>query len=130
MNIKKLSLICFLIVTAKMSHSATPVAEAPIKDFGTPVTVTVTTQTTMTMLPTSQTVGRIGIFIDNPTSNGSAVSGFFGNCTSTSIASTIRPIEIAPGTNSTYFGIRDDVCLWLISLAAGSQSVHYQEVKQ
>lgn len=127
---KKVLLFVSLFGAAGLAHAATPVAEAPIKNFGTPVTVTVTTQTTLTMLPTSQTSGRMGIFIDNPASNSAAVSGFLGNCTSTSIASTIRPIEISPGANSTYIPIREDVCLWLVSLASGSLSVHYQEVLQ
>ena len=111
------------------ADAAVPTAEAPVNGYGTPVTVSISTST-LTMVPTSQTSGRMGIFIDNPASNSAVMVGFFGNCTSTALASTIRPIEIAPSSNSTYLPMREDVCLWLISLHTSAQNIHYQEVKQ
>jgi len=124
-----LSLVGFFAVL--FVEAAPPVSEAPVNGYGTPVTVSISS-TTLTMVPTSQTSGRIGIFFDNPSTNTGRVVGFFGNCTSTSLAATIRPIEIAPGTNSSYFPIREDVCLWLINTNTGAsaESSHYQEVKQ
>ena len=121
----------FIMFWKVFAHAAPPVAEAPVKDYGTPVTVAISS-TTLTQVPTSQASGRMGIFIDNPNTNSSRIVGFFGNCTSTALASTIRPLEIAPGNNSTYFSMREDVCLWLLSLdtAASTANVHYQEVKQ
>ena len=69
-------------------------------------------------------------FIDVPTTNTGKVVGFLGNCTSTSLASTIRPIEIAPSANTSYMGLREDVCLWLLCTHTSAESIHYQEVKQ
>jgi hypothetical protein len=112
-------------------EAAPIVLDAPIRDSGTPVTIAISS-TTLTKLPTSQTSGRVGVYVDNPSSAGNAdVSGFFGNCTSTALASTIRPIVISTAAVTTdYFPMREDVCLWLISLQTGSASinVHYQEV--
>ena len=115
-------------------HAAPPVAEAPINGFGTPVTVSISTDTgaaaAWTKIPTSQTSGRLGVFLDVPNTNTGRIVGHFGNCTSTSIATSVRPIEIAPSSNSSYFPIREDVCLWLVTLHTAAESVHYQEVKQ
>jgi hypothetical protein len=121
------TLVCF----TWNAHAAPPVAEAPIKDYGIPVTVAISS-TTITKIPTSQTSGRMGVFIDNPSTNTGNFVGFLGNCTSTALASTIRPFEISPGANSTYIPIREDVCIWLLdsSSAASSENVHYQEVIQ
>lgn len=128
---KQIILVLGFIATASYCRAATPVAEAPIKSYGTPVTISISS-TTLTMVPSSQTSGRLGIFFDNPNTNTGKVVGFFGNCTSTSNAPTIRPIEISPSTNSTYISMREDVCLWLVNTntAAASESSHYQEVTQ
>lgn len=128
---KSLLLFGFLILSGVAAKAAPLVAEAPISGYGTPVTVSVSS-TTLTQVPSSQTVGRIGIFIDNPYTNTGHIVGFIGNCTSTALASTIRPIEIAPASNSTYFPLREDACMWLLdtNTSAASESVHYQEVKQ
>lgn len=113
-----------------LAHAGKPlVAEAPPDSVGTPVTVSIS-EATLTKVPTSQTAGRVGIFIDNPATNNARVVGFYGNCTSTALASTIRPIEIAPGTNSDFYPMSERICLWLLSLHSGAESVHYQEVMQ
>lgn len=132
---KKLILASILAVTPWFSYSAVPVAEAPINGYGTPTSVAVSS-TTLTKVPTSQTSGRMGIFISNP-SNASAlpVTGFYGNCTSNSVAVTVRPIEIVSSSTTItnrYFSMREDVCLWLLSQdpSAASKSIFYQEVKQ
>lgn len=128
---KWLGLFLASLTYVVMSHSAPPVAEAPIKDYGTPVTIAISS-TTLTMVPSSQTSGRIGIVFDNPNSNTGYMVGFFGNCTSTALANTIRPFEFDPDTNSTFISMREDVCLWLLNTntAAASENAHYQEVKQ
>lgn len=112
-----------------------PVVEAPINGYGTPVTISISS-TTLTKIPTSQTSGRFGIYVNNPSTR--PVAGFFGDCSSTALAATIRPIQFSLTTVNTgpsdvrYFSMREDVCLWLISIITdtGSQSIHYQEVKQ
>lgn len=129
---KRLLLFCSLIgiVRAHAFAAASLVTETPIKDYGTPVTISISSST-LTMVPSSQVSGRIGVFIDNPATNTGRIVGFFGNCTSTALASTIRPIEISPGNNTSYFPIREDVCLWLITTnTAAAENAHYQEVKQ
>lgn len=126
---KRLFLSVALFGLAKLASAAPLVAEAPVKDYGTPVTVALSTSA-FTKIPTSQTSGRMGVFIDAPSTNTAAVAGFFGNCTSTALATTIRPIAISPSTNSTYISLREDVCLWLISLHTATESIHYQEVMQ
>lgn len=128
---RKLIVFAFLIGISVYCHAAPPVAEAPINGFGTPVTIAISS-TTLTKVPSSQTEGRMGIFLDVPATNTGRVVGFLGNCTSATVAATIRPIEIAPGNNSSYFSIREDVCLWVINLNTGaaSENSHYQEVKQ
>lgn len=116
-------------------YAAPPVMEAPINGYGTPTTIAISS-TTMTKVPSSQTSGRVGIFISNPSTSGpNPITGFFGNCTSNSVANTVRPIEIAASSTTTtnrYFSMREDVCLWLLSQdsSAATQNVHYQEVKQ
>lgn len=125
-----------LVLIASLSvavFAAPPVMEAPINGFGTPVTVAVSS-TTLTKVPSSQTSGRVGVYVSLPAGNTGMV-GHIGNCTSTSLASTLRPIEISTGTGmlpSRYFPIREDVCLWLLSLNANeaTQTLNYQEVKQ
>lgn len=125
----------FLFVTvvsllAAKAYAAPPVILSPIKDYGTPVTVAISS-TTLTKVPTSQTSGRVEVYVSNASTR--PVTGFFGNCTSTALASTIRPIRIVNDTTeqgSKVFPIREDVCLWLISTetVTDSQSIHYQEV--
>ena len=127
---KKLFVVLVSLLVTDFLVSAPPVAEAPIKSVGTPVTISISSST-LTKVPSSQTSGRIGLFFDNPSSNGYRVVGHLGNCTSTALASTIRPVEITTQTNTSYFPIREDVCLWLITLnPSASESIHYQEVMQ
>lgn len=125
---KKVVFFVAMLLTGGV-FAAPPVAEAPVKSYGTPVTASVD-NVTLTKIPTSQTSGRVGIFVDNPSSNTGRMVGFMGNCTSTALASTIRPIEIAPGTNTTFMPIREDVCLWLITTHSAAESIHYQEAIQ
>lgn len=128
---KKFMLLGVVLFLNVCVYAAAPVSEAPIKGYGTPVTIAISS-TTLTKVPSSQTSGRIGIFLDAPYSNVGIVSGFFGDCTSTALAITIRPLEFTPGNSSAYIPIREDVCLWMVSLdtTSATSNVHYQEVKQ
>lgn len=128
---KKMMLLGFSLFVGSVVYGAPPVAEAPVKSYGTPVTIAISS-TTLTQVPSSQTSGRIGIFFDNPFTNTGRIVGFYGNCTSTALANTIRPFEIAAGNNSSFIPMREDVCLWLLdtNTAAASENVHYQEVIQ
>jgi len=134
MKLMKLVIAVILVFFVGILCYGAPIsAEAPIIGFGTPVTIAVSS-TTLTKVPSSQTSGRMGIFVSLPQLN-SGMVGFYGDCTSTSLASTIRPIEISTATGmspSRYFSMREDVCLWLLSLntATSSQNLNYQEVKQ
>ena len=115
--------------------AAALVNESPILDTGTPVTIAISS-TTLTKVPSSQTSGRMGIYVHNPSTW--SVAGFLGNCTSTALASTIRPIQFGLQTVNTgpsqiqLFSLREDICLWLISLntTVSESNIHYQEIKK
>ena len=129
---KRLLLLLSLIFACGALYAAPPVAIAPINDVGTPVTISISS-TTLTKVPSSQETGRMGIYVSNASTR--PVSGFFGDCSSTALASTIRPIRIVTNDGedgSEFFDIRDDVCLWLISTetTTSSQDIHYQEIKR
>lgn len=135
---KKLFLALVVFLQIAPVFAAPPVMETPVNGYGTPATLLIS-NATLTMVPSSNTVqtsGRVGIFVSNPSTNSTyPMVGFFGNCTSTSLASTIRPIEITSSSTTItnrYFSMREDVCLWLISMdpLAGMRPIHYQEVKQ
>lgn len=129
---KKVIVLMVLGFICKLSHAAAPlVAEAPIMVVGTPVTISISS-TTLTKVPSSQMTGRMGLFLENPFTNSGRFAGFLGDCNSTALANTIRPIEIGPTTNSTFYSIREDICLWLVSTdtTTASASAHYQEVRQ
>lgn len=121
----------FLMYTGISHGAAALVAETPILGYGTPVTIAISS-TTLTKVPSSQTSGRIGVFVNVPATNLGQMVGFFGDCTSTALARTIQPIKMFPAAASTYFPLREDVCLWLTtsSTAASTENLHYQEVKQ
>lgn len=133
---KKLVLGLFLVGSfVFFSHAAPLVTIAPINGFGTPVAIQISS-TTYTCVPSSSAVqlsGRLGVFVSNPGSN--QIEGIYGNCTSNSVSTTIRPIHIQSSTTTTsgaYFSMREDVCLWLISLNPTNQwqQIFYQEIKQ
>lgn len=126
---KKCLFVFSFLLAAPAFSAGVPTIESPIRDYGTPVTVSID-ETNLTKLPTSQTSGRIGIFLAVPSGNTGDIVGFFGDCTSTALASTIRPIQFIRGSSSSYIPLREDVCLWLITTHSANENVHYQEVKQ
>jgi hypothetical protein len=56
--------------------------------------------------------------------------GHFGGCTSTAVATTVRPMEYAKGNGFTLVPVQDGICLWLLSIHSAAESVHVQEIKQ
>ncbi len=131
----KLFLMFFLAgLSAVYLHAAgILVSQAPISGYGAPVSIAISS-TTLTKVPSSQTVGRFGVYLNNPATNAADVAGFFGDCSSASYAASIRPVVISTRSyyGASYVPMRDDVCLWLTSLntAAATMTIHYQEVKQ
>lgn len=129
---RKLILLALTLAVLPLSgaFAAKPlVAEAPITDYGTPVTVSVSSFT-LTQIPTSQTAGRTGIFLDVPSTNTGNLVGHFGNCSAAAVAATIRPLEVPPSASSVFIPIAPNVCLWVITTHTSAENVHYQEVKQ
>lgn len=124
-------LIAFLLLSfmAIAGNAAAPVFESPIYNYGTPVTVSID-NSTLTKVPTSQTSGRNGIFLAIPSANTGDIVGFIGNCTSTGLANTIRPLKFTKSTNSVYIPIREDICLWLVTTNGSPESISYQEAIQ
>lgn len=126
---RKLIVAAVLSVCAVGVKAAPPVYEMPVTYYGTPTTVSVTT-TTWTKVPDSSTLtGRTGVLVNNPNANSTRMLGHLGDCSSTSVAITVGPLEFAPGTDFTVVPIPDQVCLWVISLTA-TQDVHVQEISQ
>ncbi len=132
---KKYALFFLSFFAYGYAHSAAAlVNESPILGYGIPVTIAISS-TTLTKVPSTQTSGRFGIFVSNPSTNSGSISGFMGDCNSTTLASTIRPIVFSTTPsqyNFNFLSMREDVCLWLISenTAAASANLHYQEVKK
>jgi len=119
-----------------LSNAGAPlVNESPIFDYGTPGTAYIST-TTLTKVPSTQTSGRMGIFLSmQSTGTLTAFGGFLGNCTSTSLSSAIRPIVISTQTltQSIFLPLREDVCVWLTSMdvaTSTSSALNYQEIKK
>ena len=130
---KTIVFLSFLFLSVCASAAGVPTVEQPINGYGTPTTVAVST-TSFTKVPTSQTSGRFSVYVSMPVTNTASIVGHFGNCSSTSIANSVAgPIQITTTTfKSERFDIREDVCLWLLSLStsASSENIHYQETKK
>lgn len=132
---KKIILAVLCLLTYTVAWSAFNVSEAPVNGSGTPGQVYVST-TTLTKVPSSQTSGRMGMFVSiQSTGTLFGFSGFYGDCTSTSLSSALRPIVIATQTQTanTYISMREDVCLWLISMDVATSTtsvINYQEIKK
>lgn len=132
---KRIVFVLGMLFIAGAAHAyGTPTIEMPVNGFGTPVTISISTDTgssaAFVKVPSSQASGRLGIFVGIPSTNTGRIVGFFGNCTSTTNATSILPLQFAPGSNSVYVPLREDVCLWLITTHTAAENIHYQEVKQ
>jgi len=133
MNLK-LKFVGILGVLASFAFSAQAavplVGEAPIKGYGTPTTVTVSTSAWTRVPAASSLTGRAGLLVALPASSNANMEGHLGSCTSTSVAKTVRPIELIKGTGFVFIPASDNVCLYLLSLDTAAENVHVQEVKQ
>lgn len=131
---KKLMFLVFLSVG--YLEAAPLFTDAPINAVGTPTTIAISS-TTQTKVPSTQTLSsRVGIYLSNPST--SSVAGFIGDCSTTTFATSIRPIEFSNTQGGTvtnfpfYVPLRVDTCLWLIStdVTFASKNIHYQEVSK
>lgn len=103
--------------------------ESSIREVGTPTTVSVSTSA-WTMVPAASTLtGREGIMVSLPTTLNAVVVGHLGDCTSTAVATTVRPLEFAKG-GFVFVPTGSAVCLWVLSLHSGAESIHVQEIGQ
>lgn len=111
-------------------HAGKPlVAEAPVNEVGTGTTVSISTSA-WTKVPTSQTSGRTGIKVCNPSNNSGTMYGVMSsNSSSPTEATSVRPIEIQAGENPI-IPISDRLYLYLISGHSAAESAHVQEIRQ
>lgn len=106
-----------------------------ISGYYAPQTLSVST-TAWTRIPSTTTVAavssrRIGVYVDVPSTSNANMVGIFDSCsaTSSSVATTIRPIELIKGSEAYFFPLSPSVCLYLMSLHTSAENVHYQEVR-
>ena len=106
------------------------VAEAPVNSVAAATTVSISTST-WTLVPTSNTAGRFGVLVNNPSGNNARMVGVLSTNSSTPTeATTVRPLEFAPATDFTFLPVSDKIYVYLLSLHTSAESVHVQEVKQ
>lgn len=133
-TVKWVFILSALIFAKKGFCLGVPVNEAPINGYGTPANVSISTDTGITsawtMVPPSQTSGRMGVFLSVPSANTGDIVGHVGNCTSTSIATSVRPVKLLKGATTALYPLREDVCLWLVTTHTAAETISYQEVKQ
>ena len=122
--------VLFGLMAASSGDCAPFAAEAPVIAYGTPTTVSVS-ESAWTKVPASQTInGRMALIVDVPATSNANMVGHLGDCTSTSIATTVRPLEFIKSSGFAVIGVNPGVCLWMLSLHSGAENVHVQEVKQ
>lgn len=115
---------------AQTLFAASQVAEMPVTQYGTPTTVSVSTSAWTKVPATSSLTGRVGILVKNDFSNNAKMVGILDSCSSTSIATTVRPLGFSTGSDFTLIPVNDNVCLYLLSLHTAAENVHVQEVSQ
>jgi hypothetical protein len=106
------------------------VSETPVGAYGTPTTVSISTSTWTEVPASSSLNGRSGVLVSVPATNTANMVGHLGDCSSTSIATTVRPLEFVKGNGYALVPIDDSVCLWLLSLHTAAENAHVQEVRQ
>lgn len=133
---KRLIALLAISLLAYPKLQAAPLTlDAPINSVGTPTAVAISS-TSWTKVPTSQTTGRVGVYVTSSSTNSAnPIVGHIGNCTSTSVDTNVRPIQLTASSTTVttaYFEIRDDVCLWLLSTYTpfATQVIFVQEVKK
>jgi len=131
---KNIFIMLGLLMTAGLSSAwgAIQTIEEPIVYYQAPESVSVSTSAFTNVTSTTTRMRFLSaILIDNPSSNSAKMYGHLGDCTSTSVAtSVLGPVEIAPGSNGGFIRLAEDVCLWLISLHTSAENVTVQGVKQ
>lgn len=131
---KKLLLLLSLIALSSRGYCAVDAADAPIRSYGIPEAISISTFAYTKVLSTSTLAVPLlnGILIDNPSTNTGIMHGHIGNCTSTSIATgTVKgPFEIPPSAGTTTLAIEDGKCLWLVSRHTSAESVTVQGFSQ
>lgn len=119
-----------LVLVAGTARAYDATREMPIAGYGNPHTVALTTST-WTIVPSSSTLlHRGGFLVSVPASNSANAVAHIGNCTSTAILTTKRPIEIVKGNGFTFITLDEGICLWMMSLHTATENVHVQEVRQ
>lgn len=119
-----------LILCGIAGHAAPLGTETPIKAYGTPTTVSVSTSA-WTKIPASSSVdGRTGLIVSVPASNTANMVAHLGACSGTSIATTVRPMELVKGHGFILVPIEARVCLYVLSLHSAVENIHTQEIKQ
>ena len=101
-----------------------------IKSYGTPATISISTSAWTKVPAATALSARAGFVVSLPASASANMVGHFGDCTSTAVATTVRPIELVKGNGFTFIPLRSDVCLWLLSIHTAAENMHVQEVTQ
>lgn len=125
---KKLLVLLILAVSFGTVH-ADNVREVPFTSASGSETVSISSFT-FTKIPTTQVDGRWGFYVGVPSTNTGDIVGVAGNCTSTSVATTVRPIQMIKGTSSYFFKYNQGMCLWLITTHTSAENVHVEQVIQ
>ena len=125
---KKIVLSLSILVGASVFLYSDPlVTEAPIEEVNTVECVTLST-TAFVAVPTTNWGQRIGMIVNNPKSNSSAVNGIFATSAPTE-STTTAVIELEPG-EFIAFSVDNGVTLYLSSQNATDEDVCVQEFKQ
>lgn len=127
---KKLALFGLAVLSTVALKASPLVQETPIRSVGTPTTVAISTSVWTVVPVASSLSGRSGILVSVPATLNANVVGHLGGCTSTAVATTVRPIELVKGEEQADIPVSDTVCLYLLSLHSGAESVHVQEYKK
>lgn len=127
---KRFVVISLAVFAGMAANASELVSETPYRAYGTPTTVSVSTSV-WTKIPASQTLdGQNGLLVDVPAGNSANMVGHLGGCTSTAVAISVRPMEFIRGEGYVEVPVADTVCLWVLSLHTGAESIHVQEYKK
>lgn len=126
------ALLLLSVFVSLINAEPTQVIETSIGRVGTPITVSISTSV-WTKVPTSRTLSnRTEVIVDEPASNTANMVAHYNVCSSTfsSVATTVRPIEIIKGEQDRPYEIDGNTCLWVLSLHTAAENLHYQEVSR
>lgn len=126
---KRLLTVLVGLFAAGSAYAAPKVMEATIGEVGTPTTVSISTSAWTKVPASSSLTGFTGFYVSLPAASNAVMAGHLGSCSGTSIATTVRPLELAKG-GFIFLPMDGQVCLYLISLHTAAESVHVQEIKQ